>query len=896
VIRTAALLAAAALAAFPSTATADASALVAERITQARFGALSVGGPDADAGVGDYALSNGVVCAAIAAPEHETFLSPVGGTLIDLGRCGHANDQWSSLHGLPSFDRERGLPISRVRALVSGGEARAISEGEGDGLRVRITHALGTAHPDALRVTTELTRLAGGRRVLGFAELAMHASAQMRSFHLVRRDLAKSHGFRHPGGDSLFDALDMLAPDDVHVLVGAEGLPEVSYAIELRSARVRGTNGRERSVPAFSVTAQDFTLTAVLPRGFWLGGRSLGFLELLQVPLMSLGEGETLVLERWIHVGARSDVASAADELFANGVRVRGHVDDARARVHFSTLGGAPVSEVRPGANGDFALRLPPGSYQVVASAPGGRRVKRELAVTASGATLAPLAVGAPATLVLPQGQTMRLVVVGLGATASPHFDDDGLGFRIGNGKLRKGDADNVISLASPATDPRAVSFAPGRYRVYATRGLEYGVTQAELTLAAGETRTLVIAAPPRAVESPGWIAADLHVHSAESMDAALPLPQQLAAFAAQGGEVVANTEHDRIIDARPTIAQLDLGDRIANVIGAEVTGTFHGGETPYTIGHLNAFPLARDATAYRGGAPHSEGVRVRQVIREVRASSGAPFVQINHPRESKPGEVGDGSFFSHLGVAGKPLDPAAPLASSRNQSLLEAGPGGVRDIDFSGIEVLNGKRLDRYRLVRADWLSLLLQGQRRTATANSDSHSRGEIVGVPRNYIAVPNDTIAGFDESALIASLRAGRSFGTTGPLLFARLGGAGPGDTYAGARGELSVEVRAAPWVPVREVRVYVNAVLEARQPIAAGTRASFPLQFAGDSFVFVEVDGPAEGTYASVLPGHKPFAFTNPIWVDANRDGAWRAPGLPKPAPPLLADPLSQPPSP
>ncbi|HEY8119873.1 MAG TPA: CehA/McbA family metallohydrolase [Myxococcota bacterium] len=888
--RASAPLLAAALAALSSAAYADLGVLVAERIREERFDALAAGGPDADAGVGDYALSNGTLCAAIAAPDHETFLSPVGGTLIDLGHCGRADDQWSSLHALPSFDRERVLPISRVEVEIANGEARAVSEGEADGLRVRVTHVLSRAHPSTLRVTTELTRLPGGRRVLGLAELAMHASAQMRSFHLVRRDLARSHGFAHPGGDSLWSALDMLAPEDVHVLVGAEGLPEISYALELRSARARGADGATRTLPAFSVTAEDFTLSAFLPRDFWLGSGEIGLTELMQAPLMSLGEGETLVVERAIHVGARSDVASAADALFADSAPVSGRVDDPRARIHFATASGAPISEVRPAADGSFTLRLPPGSYRATARAPGGRSAAREFALSERGAELALLAVGAPATLTLPQGKTMRLVMLGVGETKTPHFDDDLLRFRVGDGKLRKGDSDNVISLASAQTDPRELALAPGRYRVLATRGLEYGVTEAELTLRAGETRALEIAEPRRAFESPGWIGADLHVHSAESMDAALPLPLQLAAFAAHGGEVVVTTEHDRVIDARPVIARLGLTGRIVSVMGVEVTGTFHGGETPFTIGHLNAFPLRYARTAYRGGAPRSEGVRVRGVIGELRAAGGEPFVQINHPRESGPDDVGDGSFFSHLGVAGKPLDPGAPLDSPRNASLLERGPMGLRDVDFSAVEILNGKRLDRYRLARADWLSLLLQGERRTATANSDSHSRGETVAVPRNYIALANDEVAALDERELLASLRAGRSFGTTGPLVFARLGEAGPGATFAGAEGELSVEVRAAPWVPVRELRVYVNAVLAAKRPIAAGARATLPLRFAGDSFVFVEVDGPADGIYASVLPDGKPFAFTNPIFVDADRDGAWKAPGLPKPAPPLLAEPL------
>jgi hypothetical protein len=865
--------------------------LVAERIREERYDALVVGGPDAEAGVGDYALSNGHVCAAIAAPEHETFLSPVGGTLIDLGLCGHANDQWSSLHPLPDFDRERALPISRVRVELGEGEARVISDGEGDGIRVRITHTLTRAQPHTLAVTTELTRLPGSARVFGFAELAMHASAQLRSFHLVRSDLARSQGFVHPGGNSLWTGLDMLAPADVHVLVGAEGLPEVSYALELKSARARSASGSVRPLPAFSVTAEDFTLTAVVPRDFWLGGEDLGLLEVLQVPFMSLTEGETLVLERAIHVGGRSDVASALDGLLADGVPVTGRVDDPHARIHFATAIGAPVSQARPDAQGRFALRLPPGTYQVLAVAPGGRKARRELVVGKAGARLAPIAVGAPARLTLPRGQTMRLVFVGLGDTPSPHFEDDGLGFRVGDGKLRKGDADNVVSLASAATDPSEVVLAPGRYRVIAARGLEYDVAQRELTLAAGETRALEIPAPRRALASEGWIAADLHVHSAASMDAALPLPQQLAAFAAHGGEAIVTTEHDRVLDARPLIAELGLADRIASVVGAEVTSTFHGGEAPFTIGHLNAFPLRAVRTANRGGAPRSEGVRVRHVIREVRAAGGQPFVQINHPRESEPGKVGDGAFFSHLGVAGEPLDPAAPLESARNRSLIEPGPGGLRDLDFSGVEVLNGKRIDRYPLARADWLSLLLQGERRTATANSDSHSRGEVVAVPRNYVAVAHDAVASFDEAELLAALRAGRSFGTSGPLVVARLGEAGPGETFSGAAGELTVEVRAAPWVSVRELRVYVDAALEAKRAIRAGEGASFPLRFARDAFVFVEVSGPAEGVYADLLPGNRPFAFTNAILVDADGDGRWRAPGLPSPLPRLLSDPLA-----
>jgi hypothetical protein len=44
------------------------------------------------------------------------------------------------------------------------------------------------------------------------------------------------------------------------------------------------------------------------------------------------------------------------------------------------------------------------------------------------------------------------------------------------------------------------------------------------------------------------------------------------------------------------------------------------------------------------------------------------------------------------------------------------------------------------------------------------------------------------------------------------------------------------------------------------------------------VTIEVEGPAQGVYAELYPGFTPFAFTNPIFVDADGDGAWTAPGL------------------
>ncbi len=221
---------------------------------------------------------------------------------------------------------------------------------------------------------------------------------------------------------------------------------------------------------------------------------------------------------------------------------------------------------------------------------------------------------------------------------------------------------------------------------------------------------------------------------------------------------------------------------------------------------------------------------------------------------------------------------------------LIEKSPThGGRDLDYHGVELMNGESLPRYRRARADWLSLMLQGERIVGTANSDSHRLGVIVGLPRNYVAMADASLDAFDEALFMESLRAGRVSGSSGPFVEARLDHAGLGDLHRGSTGTLHVRVDAAPWVPVAEWRAYVDGELVHRAPITAGGEASLPLAFAKDAFVTVEVEGPAEGLYLDALPEFTPFAFTNPIFVDADGNGRFDPPGLPKTLPKSLTDP-------
>ena len=236
-----------------------------------------------------------------------------------------------------------------------------------------------------------------------------------------------------------------------------------------------------------------------------------------------------------------------------------------------------------------------------------------------------------------------------------------------------------------------------------------------------------------------------------------------------------------------------------------------------------------------------------------------------------------DGGFLDHMGAAGHPYNPEQPLNTYPNNSLIEKDlVTGVRDIDVDAFEIINPSDLDhhdRILAVRKDWISFLRQGLRMTGTANSDSHHSGEQVAVPRNMVAVAGDSVSSFDLNEFVAALKSGNSYGTTGPMLEVSLSGVAMGQTLKGVSGILQLKVAAADWVAVETIKIQVNG--ETIDEFAANGKTEFKLEldFTRDSFVTVEVSGPATATYSVIYPRLTPYAFTNPIYVDFNSDGKW-----------------------
>lgn len=213
------------------------------------------------------------------------------------------------------------------------------------------------------------------------------------------------------------------------------------------------------------------------------------------------------------------------------------------------------------------------------------------------------------------------------------------------------------------------------------------------------------------------------------------------------------------------------------------------------------------------------------------------------------------------------------------------------------------------------DWFQILRAGKRVIGTANSDSHEpHKEEPGYPRTYIASQVDEPSLLRPHDIRSAFQSGDVLMTNGPFVRVRAKGpdgvvAGMGETAQGEALELEVDIQAAPWVPLNRIVVYVNGTRFAERDVSAVAfphRATIDVTVPNDGFIVVEVSGDGS-LFPTVFPNEIPqlqfsnvvgaiggsfglgdsselipvdtftthaYALTNPIWVDADRDGSVR----------------------
>lgn len=860
--------------------------LVASRLDSENFKELALGGPDAIAGTGDWLISNGTVCAVIADSDHETGLSAWGGSLIDIGHCQQNNDQWAFNHLMPNMEKELILQPVAITAELDAREARIKVVAQSHGLQAISYYRLDLLKPEQLTIDHELRCLSECPGISMLGILTLHPHRALSPYTLSTLSTDYTAGFQHQSFDR-FDSSSQLAamlPNDISVLMGAGQLDaDVSYGVQIYDAWLLRPGEEPQALPIFSITHPDYTLQGILSRQPWIGGAGkLGVLEMLQSLLMRLDKGDTLLLSQRVLLAASNDVAAVTNQLY-EGRELSGVLASSAARMNISSADGTPITQVTPDKSGAFSVVIPQAveRVQLEVLTPWGRQLLAPVTMNEDSVSLGTVAAKQGSFIQFNADVPLRVTVIGL-EVEDPQFHDDLSGFSIDGQPYASAQTVNYISLAGTQLSSAFLPIPAGRYQVLASRGLEYGVSSREVLVEEGARLSLDLAAPAREVSTPGYLAADFHVHSGLSFDSSLAVAERLRSFAAQGGEVLIATEHNRLVDLTPVLQAQRL-DHIMTVLpGVELTGMVRSGQVPFTHGHQNIFPLVEKPGQFSGGIPNHEGRRLRALINEGRQQAGPILFQLNHPRDFDAPDP-DLAYFENL-LSGEAYNAAEALSTTANQSLIAPDPvSGLRDIDVDLIEVANGNNYAMYQAVREDWFSLLSQGERIFGSANSDSHGSDSLVAIPLNYVAVRGDSIASYQQDEFVGAVAAGNFFGTTGPMLVLQVLSAsgevvGPGGELSGQQLTLKLAVAAASWVPVQQLNLYINGHLDRSLPIVANGRIELPLRLLRDSYIVVEVEAEPGELYRKLAPGFKPYAFTNPVFIDADGDGRWQPPGL------------------
>ena len=767
-----------------------------------------VAGPDAMGGMGDWLLANDVVTAVIDDVSHQTALAPGGGTLIDFAQRGAANDHLVQVYQVFMLSQDLPVHYDTIRANIYNDTAQLVVSGS---VYVASSNApLTPAQGAAMTVSTTYT--------LNKGEAALHVSTQLTNGSAVTLNKATllddvwlwgnrslqpfapytGRGFAQPN----VGPTDVLGGLGSYLFIAARGdqEPPVSYgslAPQLSGAELVGLNTGNLS----ALGPSPLQTTPLPPGG------TLNFDRLFMIGAQHSIESVAAPAYRLL----RRDAPTAVPALGALVGRVLGlqlgRSADVVAQRPDGALGPTPVNAATLRAqDAGFYLTLPAGTYQLTVQS--GSSAAQTLgpftvqagAITQAGDVSVP-PLGMLQYVIHSDGQALpaRLTLRGAG-NADPALGSPFTGLQSG-------------ALAYSVQGAGSLAVEPGTYHVYASRGPQYSLAHQLITVVAGQT-TAATWEIERVVRTPGWVAADFHVHAQASLDSSLDPEPRITAAVAEDVNLIVMTDHDMATDLTATVQTLQLDTLLRTQIGVESTAFVPvPGLLPASIGHNNAWPLRYDATAARRGAPLDEQIEPGVLYERQRAAASAPpVVQLNHPYCFSIGDVG-------LGYLGNfNFNPNIPIpdhdTGGVNAFLRRRTAAGHDNLSFDAMEVLNGTGLDNflYALNNRDaWFSLLKQGFVRTGTGVSDSHTPVDPVGYARTYVRTPNPAdMRSLDVDAFNAALLQQHAVASTGPFIDARVGTSGPGDRVnaSDANITLSVSVQAPAWMVVDEVRVVLN----------------------------------------------------------------------------------------
>ncbi len=848
---------------------------------------------------GDAVLTNDKLQLVIDGLDHPHYLAPTGGGMLDISTAGLDNDALRhsfSVIGLLPND----APHYTQLRLIEDGDIKAVQVlgtlEDRPEIRIATRYEVRPCEP-GIRVRTEVVNNGADPISAFLGDGWYYGDRENLPFTPF-----PGAGFEHPS----FGLTDI---DDV--------LREVPYMVAA---------ARTGESSAYGVAACNEDS---------LNGFHSDIVSLVGLPKRILMPGDALIYERFVVAAPGTDVAAAADILLevrsklfdepwttlSGRVEVTGGDgvglgDPGRVQLIISegAAGGlrgdrVPWTHITPNEDGDFTVRVPSDrSYAVEASAFG--RIVDTTFVDVGSSPKADLVIEIPAVGeltvdVLIDGERDEALVF-LEPTRAEDIDPltgDFLG-HFGKctpllGHPHGGTpACNRLLVNGPTT----VLVPPGTYDLYTIAGpfTSLGHAQAVVVPEGGTATADLSITTYEMLQPEGTLSGDFHVHGGQSFDSGFPNEDRVRSFIAARTQVLATTEHSSMADYARMIEEIGASDRIAVMDGTESTGAilfnmFDEASFPKVFGHWNIWPIPHDSFGPWRGAPWDQLAQPgelfdRAVSQGWDAETGV--AQLNHPW----GGFQFGRDFGWAETLGLNLnDPLPDAYDGSGQSTFRRRPEGASFANdaYHVQEVMNGSANAGFLPYRAVWFYVLSEGLVRGGTANSDTHSLTEnVTGIPMNLVWT-DTTVADFDPVDFNAAVRDGRMIGTNGPVILASMKDADNNtrrpslDVFEpGGATVLELEVRAAPWVPIEEVRILVNGEVvrslrsELATPQSDDDSASIlrldtsidisdALPATGDAWIVIEAGAP--------LVGHADLDCNGvPDTTDNNADGAidWR----------------------
>ncbi len=405
--------------------------------------------------------------------------------------------------------------------------------------------------------------------------------------------------------------------------------------------------------------------------------------------------------------------------------------------------------------------------------------------------------------------------------------------------------------------------------------------------------------------EPAGWVSFDIPGPSIATGGGMHPM-EQLAGALADGVKILGRTEVDRNVSASTTYAGYRYEFTQYPIPVNEVAPI---GEDPLVVGarssaladgSVTALFTPDPAVAGYAGLRSSKGWTLADFLNQAQGQ----FNVVHRP-------LGPEGLFTVKGFS-----LSDPLGSGANAWWGDTDilSGAKRMGDFDGLELLRGESLasqtpaqwhQEYKNLRAIWFKLI-NAQAPTTFTKALGLSSGKFsfdtpVGLARTYLKVAA-TPTEADLTSVLSALKSGAAVASTGPMLEVDVNGAaGPGQLLAGTNPTvtLNIALTAPEWVPVEQVRVYVNgALVQTLNPATftvdptddrRSTVAVPGIALSQDSCIVVEAGTPDAGPSVGSAPWNTlypvwfklqrniyPLAISNPIFVLRN-GGTYTPPG-------------------